>query len=115
MEGRADFDRALGKARSGIEASAVEANRGLAEAQAEQMRGNVPVDTGRLRDTIRVETSAGRVDVVVGYEDDTDYLGAVEFGTRFMMAQPFVRPAVAMSESRLEGEQTSSARKAIGE
>lgn len=57
----------------------------------------VPVDTGQLRATITHE-----VDVVAGVptlrvsagNEDIDYAGYVELGTRHQAAQPYLRPAV---------------------
>lgn len=54
-----------------------------------------PVDTGRLRSSIQmVEGQDGRgVYVTVG--TNVEYAAFVEFGTRFMAAQPYMRPALA--------------------
>jgi len=55
----------------------------------------VRVRTGKLRDSIeeknRVETST-KVEAQIG--TDVSYGSANEFGTRYMTAQPFMRPAV---------------------
>lgn len=56
-----------------------------------QAKVRAPVDTGTLRNSIqatRVGTAYWRV--VVG----VDYGVHVEWGTRFMAAQPFLRPAI---------------------
>jgi HK97 gp10 family phage protein len=53
-----------------------------------------PVDTGRLRSSIamRLEAEAGRLIAVIG--TNVEYAPYVEFGTRHMRAQPFLRPAL---------------------
>lgn len=53
-----------------------------------------PVDTGELRKTIRVWVvkSTGDIHGTAGSED-VNYAGYVEYGTRRMKAQPFLRPA----------------------
>lgn len=53
-----------------------------------------PVDTGRLRASIRwmISTDAGELVGYVG--SDVDYTIYVELGTRYMDAEPFLRPAV---------------------
>jgi len=96
---------AIGKASRG-------ANRRLADRMANDMRSNVPVDTGKLQSTIRVVEEEGQLAVRVG-DEDTPYLGAVEFGlkTRDYPARPFVRPAAAAAEVKLESEQLAEARK----
>lgn len=52
------------------------------------------VDTGRMRASIghRIEREAGGLLAVVGAS--AGYAVHVEFGTRFMRAQPFLRPAL---------------------
>lgn len=61
-----------------------------AEKVAEIARRIVPVDTGFLRDHI-IARHLGRSSQV---EARAPYAGFVEFGTRFMAAQPYLRPAV---------------------
>jgi HK97 gp10 family phage protein len=55
-----------------------------------------PVDTGRLRSSIvsKVTQSTGSAEAIeVG--TNVEYAPYVEFGTRHMRAQPFLRPALA--------------------
>ena len=47
--------------------------------------------TGQTKHSIRVEMSNGNLTATV--EPTTEYSPYLEFGTRFMSAQPFVRPA----------------------
>ncbi len=58
-------------------------------------RTYAPVDTGRLRNSIDIQekgrdTSGPFVDVGTR----VDYAGFVEYGTRHMAAQPYLRPAL---------------------
>jgi HK97 gp10 family phage protein len=59
-------------------------------------RRRCPVDTGRLRSSITVKRSAQGVTV----GSNVEYAGYVEYGTRHMAAQPYLRPAVATAASR---------------
>lgn len=58
-----------------------------------------PVDTGRLRASIawRLERDAEGLAAVIG--TNTHYAAYIEFGTRNMRAQPYLRPAL-MEASR---------------
>lgn len=58
-------------------------------------KGYCPVDTGTLRRSIHTEVQPGsldRVSALVG--PDAPYGIYIEYGTRRMRAQPFLRPAV---------------------
>ena len=50
-----------------------------------------PVDTGNLRGSIATDARPG--DLVAVVEATADYSAYVEFGTRRMRPQPFMRPA----------------------
>ncbi|MDI9497259.1 MAG: HK97 gp10 family phage protein [Bacillota bacterium] len=51
----------------------------------------VPVDTGFLKRSIQIRIfDGGMTGAVQAY---ADYAGYVEYGTRFMEAQPYMRPA----------------------
>jgi HK97 gp10 family phage protein len=53
-------------------------------------QANAPVKTGNLRDNIQIsETSDTGITIL----SNADYSGFVEFGTRYMDAQPFFQPA----------------------
>ena len=60
-----------------------------AELQQKEMR-TVPVDTGFLKRSIMLTMKDNGLTGVV--EPTASYATFVEFGTRFMAAQPFVRP-----------------------
>jgi len=61
----------------------------------------VPVDTGRLRSSITfvMGTANGLVFAEVG--TNVDYAPHVEFGTKFMSAQPYLIPALIRVAERL--------------
>jgi HK97 gp10 family phage protein len=52
-----------------------------------------PVDTGRLRSSIMASKGAGFVQIGTNVE----YAIHVEFGTKYMAAQPYLRPAIAIA------------------
>ena len=58
--------------------------------QQEAMK-TVPVDTGELKRSIGLHLEDGGLTAVV--EATKEYAGYVEYGTRFMAAQPYMRPA----------------------
>jgi HK97 gp10 family phage protein len=68
------------------------AQRG-AEQTAKSARVLVPVRTGALRASIRAERTPGGYAVRAG-GGAVDYAAYVEFGTRRMAAQPYLRPAL---------------------
>ena len=51
-----------------------------------------PVDTGRLRNSLAWEIDASGLNAVVG--TNVSYAPFLEFGTRFMPAQPYLFPAL---------------------
>lgn len=53
-----------------------------------------PVDTGRLRSSIANEMGRDDRGLVARIGTDVHYASFVEFGTRRMRAQPFLRPAL---------------------
>ena len=52
---------------------------------------NVPVDTGHLRDSIEIELKDNGMTGIV--EPTAEYAAYVEFGTRKMTANPYLKPA----------------------
>lgn len=52
-----------------------------------------PVDTGRLRSSITSEIGKDSNGLVARIGTDVEYAPYVEFGTKRMHAQPFLRPA----------------------
>lgn len=61
-----------------------------AEMQEKAMR-NAPVDTGTLKRSIGLKITDGGMSAEV--EPTADYAPYVELGTRFMEAQPYLKPA----------------------
>lgn len=65
-------------------------------------KDNVRVDTGALRDSITAQVDPQQI---VGVLDvGEDYADYVEFGTRFMEAKPFIRPATLKGRKTLYNE-----------
>ena len=53
-------------------------------------QAKVPVDTGHLQRSIQLRVGSTRAVI----RSNANYSGYVEFGTRFMAAQPYLRPAL---------------------
>ena len=53
---------------------------------------NAPVDTGQLRRSIQLDIRDAGMTAVVSA--NTDYAAYQEYGTRYMTAHPFLRPAL---------------------
>lgn len=53
-----------------------------------------PVDTGRLRSSITHELDTDARGLVAFVGTNVEYARFVEFGTRFMAAQPYLRPSL---------------------
>lgn len=60
-------------------------------------RAIVPVDTGRLRSSIQASKGSDGDGVYADIGTNVYYAAFVEFGTIHMAAQPYLRPALAMS------------------
>lgn len=58
--------------------------------------------TGATKRSIHLEITEGGFTAEVGPE--TDYSGYVEYGTRFMEAQPFIRPALDEQASKFKSD-----------
>lgn len=65
---------------------------------AEKAKRNAPVKTGDLRGSITQEISDGGLTTKVA--PHMDYSAYVELGTRFMEAQPYLKPAMNKQEGR---------------
>ena len=59
-----------------------------------------PRDTGKLADSITLEIGDGGMTAEVA--PHTNYAGYVEWGTRFMAAQPYIRPAYMQESARFK-------------
>lgn len=62
------------------------------EMQQKMMRG-APVDTGFLRRSIGISSNRADRGMSIMVKPTADYASYLEYGTRYMGAQPFVRPA----------------------
>lgn len=61
---------------------------------------NAPVDTGTLKRSIGIGISDGGMTATV--EPTAEYAPYVELGTRFMEAQPFLKPAFEEQKKQFE-------------
>ena len=89
FEGLAELDKALAK-RLNMDAVKRVVEQNTAELQ-KRAQDNAPVDTGHLKDSIGLELEDGGMTCVV--EPTAEYAAYVELGTRFMGAQPYLKPA----------------------
>ena len=76
--------------------ASVDAIRQVVRQNGGQLQRNMmrksPVDTGNMRRSVHMAIEDSGLTVVVG--PTAEYAPYVEYGTRFMSAQPFVRPAL---------------------
>ncbi|SHK31490.1 HK97-gp10 family putative phage morphogenesis protein [Hespellia stercorisuis] len=61
---------------------------------------NAPVDSGTLKRSIGLELSAGGLEVAA--TPTAEYAPYVELGTRFMDAQPYLKPAFNEQKKKFE-------------
>jgi HK97 gp10 family phage protein len=59
-----------------------------------------PVDTGRLRSSIQASRGRDTTGVFADIGTNVEYAVFVEFGTRYMAAQPYLRPALAVAAAQ---------------
>lgn len=72
-----------------------------AELQAKAQR-NAPVDTGTLKGSINLGLSDGGLTAAVTPE--AEYSAYVEYGTRYMEAQPYIRPAYREQKEQFKND-----------
>lgn len=65
---------------------------------AKRARDYAPVDTGYMRDHIHAKQESAESAVVIS---EAPYSGWVEWGTRYMTARPFLRPAIGDAQREL--------------
>lgn len=70
-----------------------------AELQAKAQR-NAPVDTGTLKRSVGLELSSGGL--VATVEPTAEYAPYLEYGTRYMEAQPYLKPAFNEQEKQFK-------------
>jgi HK97 gp10 family phage protein len=68
----------------------------------EKMQNKAPVDTGYLRRSITMNISEGGLVGMV--TPRAEYAPYLEYGTRFMAAQPFVKPAFTYQKVKFMSE-----------
>ncbi len=74
------------------------------------MQGKTPVDTGELKGSENVSVGSKQLTLTAG----TDHCAYVEFGTRKMAAQPYMRPTVEGGAGQVASEITSAVSAAFG-
>lgn len=74
------------------------------------MQGATPVDTGELRGSENASVGAKELRLTAGAE----HAGFVEFGTRKMAPQPFMRPTVEGAAGQVGAAITEAASAAFG-
>ena len=70
-----------------------------AELQVKAQR-NAPVDTGNLKRSIRLEITDG--ELTAESEATAEYAPYVEWGTRYMDAQPYMKPAFNIQKEQFK-------------
>lgn len=90
VEGLERFVEGMRGFRVDVQTAIREASEWTAMEAANRARSRAPVRTGRLRGSIQTLTASAESKVQV----TAPYAGYVEFGTRRMRAQPFLRPSV---------------------
>lgn len=68
-------------------------------AVAQRARSLVPVDTGTLKSSIETSRTVSGLSGSVGVASEGFYWPFVEFGTQFVAARPFFRPAAELERS----------------
>lgn len=76
-----------------------EALREVADLIVEEAQSTCPVDTGYLRDHIQITSES---DTQVTVASTAEYSSFVEYGTRYMDAQPFFEPAIDKARSQMQ-------------
>lgn len=66
------------------------------------VQDGAPVDTGTLKRSVTLEIEEDGLKAVVG--PHTEYAAYVEYGTRFMQAQPYVRPSYEEVKSEFKSK-----------
>lgn len=84
--------------------SNIKSNLGIAlKNNAEEIKrsavGSAPVDTGFLKSNINTSYPS---DLKAEIKAGATYAGYVEYGTRKMAAQPFMRPAIEKQQSKMQ-------------
>ena len=98
FEGIAKLNKGL-KKRMDMSAVKTVVKRNGSDMQRKAQR-NAPVDTGTLKRSIGIDISDGGMTATV--EPTAEYARYVELGTRFMEAQPYLKPAFEEQKKQFE-------------
>lgn len=79
--------------------SAVKKNGSAMQKKAQK---EAPIDSGHLHDVIFLEITDGGMTAEV--ESTADYAGYQEYGTRFMKAQPYLKPAFEEQKEKFKAD-----------
>ncbi len=85
-----DFVAGLGKLSMSAKPTVIKIVQSNASELQKKEKRDVPVDTGFLKRSITLTTEDEGLTAIV--EPTAHYASYVEYGTRFMAAQPYVRP-----------------------
>lgn len=99
--------RAALKKKSGMDAVMHIVKQNGAEMQSRAQR-NAPVDTGNLKRSIGLDIMDAGLTAKV--EPTAEYAPYLEYGTRFMEAQPFVKPAFHEQKEQFKSDMDKLAR-----
>ena len=110
-KGAKEAQQFLAQAPDAIHEAAVKSTKQAAVLVKQEAIRNCPVDTGYLRSTIFYSV-AGPLDYTVGAK--ASYAGYVEWGTRFMAAQPYIRPAFIFVTQNIKSAMTNEIINALG-
>jgi HK97 gp10 family phage protein len=115
IDGFDDLKRALTALAGAADAGTlVAAGQAGADVLLAGMQRRVPVDTGELRDSLEIELASKADDTVTfAIQSDSDHAEAVERGTRFQHAQPYMRPTVDEDEEAVFAAVETAIRAAI--
>lgn len=100
IEGIAELDKKLARSiKKQAVRSIVKKNGAALQKKAQK---NAPVDTGTLERSIGLEIKDDGMTAVV--EPTAEYAAYVEYGTRFMKAQPYLKPAFEEQQRKFESD-----------
>lgn len=68
----------------------------------EKAQRNAPVDTGHLKRSIGLASDIASGGLSVRVKANANYAPYVEFGTRYMYAQPYMRPAFSKQSTQFK-------------
>ena len=84
----------------GVENKVLKASEITMKNLVEDVKRYCPVDSGELKNSISLTSNSDKISLTV----DAPHAEAVEYGTKNVKAQPFVRPAIKMNENKIKKE-----------